>query len=419
MTSMGRLPCIAAILVCVSACGIGASQSSLLHSHAPTPSATAAARPASNAPPPQSSPSPSPTLRAATLTCRSGDGGTNQVLIGGLYGETLIYDVSDPVRPQRLCRVEGTSAHLTNGTGTLYLDQQSAERTNIVFHRFSDGREVQTGVVPAGTNKAAWLPNGVLAAYSVDVPQPAGVSGRTVQVYQYAQGASSPIFTYRVGAIGCMCRFGLPQPVLAVSPDGRYLVAGWSAGKGSDPLAIYRLTDAERVATLEPSVIGAFWDRIGARLFLTRSGLDLPQVWTPQSGVADLKATGPWSFFPSQSPDSLKIVYTAYSDPTTIQPRVYVYDVNTATSNPLIDKMRTQVLFVKKGWVWYLEEEACEPSACGAPWGTRPTGKVFAMQLSTGTETQVQFAGGENPVMPTSDVNWLSFTPGELWSLPG
>jgi hypothetical protein len=47
-------------------------------------------------------------------------------------------------------------------------------------------------------------------------------------------------------------------------------------------------------------------------------------------------------------------------------------------------------------------------SACGI-------GKVFAMQLSTGTETEVSFAAGENPVMPTKDVNWISFTPGEFW----
>jgi hypothetical protein len=34
---------------------------------------------------------------------------------------------------------------------------------------------------------------------------------------------------------------------------------------------------------------------------------------------------------------------------------------------------------------------------------------------STGTETEVSFAAGENPVMPTKDVNWISFTPGEFW----
>jgi hypothetical protein len=81
----------------------------------------------------------------------------------------------------------------------------------------------------------------------------------------------------------------------------------------------------------------------------------------------------------------------------------------------LIDKLRSQVLFVKDGWVWYLEEAACDPAACNAPGGTQPTGKVFAMQIGGGGETEVTFAIEENPVAPSDGINPVLFGPGEFW----
>ena len=62
---------------------------------------------------------------------------------------------------------------------------------------------------------------------------------------------------------------------------------------------------------------------------------------------------------------------------------------------------------VKPGWVWYLEETACDPgqSGCG-PWGTRPSGKVLAMNLADGVERQVDFLYAEE----TTDL-----VPGEFW----
>ena len=64
--------------------------------------------------------------------------------------------------------------------------------------------------------------------------------------------------------------------------------------------------------------------------------------------------------------------------------------------------MRSQVVFVKDGWVWYFEEVAC--TACAG--GTKPSGKVFAMNLSGGAETPVAFAAGEAPP---------DLEPGEFW----
>ena len=165
-------------------------------------------------------------------------------MIGGQYRTTLIYDVTDPVHPQLQCRLLNTSAHLESGFNFIYLDPRSADRTNIVIRWFADGNEGPAGVLPVWATKAAWLPTGTLSAYTVRLESAGDKPAGSMQVWQYLQGTSLLVYTYRIGFGGChFCRFGLPQQVLAVSPDGQYLVAGWISGKGSEPLAVYRLSD--------------------------------------------------------------------------------------------------------------------------------------------------------------------------------
>jgi len=333
-------------------------------------------------------------------------------MIGGQSSTAFIYDVTDPVRPRLQCRVLGTSAHLSGETNFAYLDPRSADQTNIVTHWFADGHERYAGTLPVSVSKGAWLPNGILSAYTVRV-------GESMQVWLYEGGTSSLLFTYPVPAVGCHgCRFGLPHQVLAVSPDASgYLVAGWALGKGGAGLAVYRMYDRTRVATFDKAV-SAFWDRNGHRLFVIGTGGDVAQVWTPESGLSSVAGAAGWSYMAGLSPDGGQVAYTANTDPNspTNSPkwRAFVYDQKTAKTRMLIDTLRTQVLFVRSGWVWYLEEVPCDTGGC-QQMGTVPTGKVFAMQLSSGTETEVTFAAGENPVMPTADVNWLPFTPGEFW----
>jgi hypothetical protein len=80
----------------------------------------------------------------------------------------------------------------------------------------------------------------------------------------------------------------------------------------------------------------------------------------------------------------------------------------------LVDKLRTQALFVKAGWIWYLEERACvDADSCAG--STIPTGGVFAMSLSTGGEIPVTFAAGEDPMTQAGAAGWLAFGPGEFW----
>ena len=351
------------------------------------------------------------------------------VMLAGTFTEShLLYDVSDPLHPRLICSITNTSAHLVTewpsppmgpGDGIAWLKQISANETDVVLHSLTGGNDSRVGIFPFHMQSGAWLPDTSVAAYTIPVPADnANFPTGGTQVWLYSHGLTALLYTYRNGFGDCLCRFGLPPPVLAVSPDGQYIVAGRLAGKGSEPLAVYRVSDRTRMATLD-NVSAAFWDRGGHRLFLESFGTTVAQSWTPEAGASNLPGASFWSYMAGQSPDGTLVAYTAYTDQfatATSALRVYVYDLKAAKTRMLIDKLRTQALFVKDGWVWYLEEAPCDPQACGAPWGTMPTGKVFAMQLSTGAESEVTFASGENPIVqPGGPANWVTFGPGEFW----
>ena len=170
------------------------------------------------------------------------------------------------------------------------------------------------------------------------------------------------------------------------------------------------------VAVFDPGIVSAAWDRTGDRLFLFGTFGTPDQTWTPGTGVSSLPGAEPWQSLAVLSPDGSQVAYTAYLDPIQQQQlRVYVYDVKAGKTRLLTDRQRSQVVFVKDGWVWYLEEAPCGTSdpSCG-PWATQPTGKVFAMDLATGTERQVSFATGEEPGTSAGQ-GLYTFAPGEFW----
>jgi hypothetical protein len=158
--------------------------------------------------------------------------------------------------------------------------------------------------------------------------------------------------------------------------------------------------------------VTAFWDRTGHRLYATgRTGAT--RSWTPEDGFTPLAGATAWPFEVGLSPDGSQVAYTAYQDPANATDlRVFVYDITSHTTRLLANQMRSEVIFVKNRWVWYLEEAKCEPpgQATCPPWGTQPTGKVFAMDLTTGVETPVVFASGESPTALQS--RW---GPAEFW----
>ena len=340
------------------------------------------------------------------------------VLLHGAYGgPQLLYDVSDPVHPRLLCTISNTSAHLFTGDTFEYLKPVSSSETDVILHSLGSGNESVAGSFPFNAVIVSWLPDLSVAAYTLPVPQDSGnFPAGGVAVYLYSNQQATPLVTYRIGIGDCICRFGLPPQVLDISPDGQYVAAGWESGKGSEPIAVYRVADLRLASSFDTSFSSVFWDRTGHRLFLTRFGNNAAQqAWTPEGGVADLAGAAAWSYSPGVSPDGSRVAYTAYSDPINFQQlRVYTYDLKAGTTRMLIDKLRSQVTFVKDGWVWYLEEVACGPTD-GCPGSSQPGNTVYAMNLATGAEQAVSFATGEDPRSQGGVMGWGVVGPGEFW----
>jgi hypothetical protein len=328
----------------------------------------------------------------------------------------LLYDVTDPVRPRLLCKISNTAAHLFTQDTFEYLKPVSATETDVILRSLGSGNESHTGKFPFYVTSGSWLADQTVMAYTM--PQAADnynyPSGGT-QVWLYAQRQTALLFTYRTGIGDCICRFGLPPQVLAVSPDGQYVVAGWVAGKGSEPLAVYRVSDRSKVTSFDSSVIGALWDRSGHRLFLTSFTPTAEQSWTPEAGVSKLAGAANWSYAPGLSPDGSQVAYTAYVDPNNqVDPRIYAYDVKAGTTQMLVDQLRTQVIFAKDGWVWSLDERVCLP-ADRCPGATMPSGRVYAINLSTGVNTEINWGYGDDPHGQGGISGWGVFAPGEFW----
>ena len=328
------------------------------------------------------------------------------VLLGG-----MLYDVADPTHPRRLCKVTNTAAHIWTGDTFTYLKTESASSTSVVLHSIGSGNESVAAHIPYPGLDAPgpfsttwWAPDGSIAATTIQPSQATG--GDRSRVWIYTPGFTGELFSYTYPIGGCPCRFGVPKPTLAISPDRQYLVAGWPFGKGAEGLAVYRLSDRMLVKTFDTTSSVALWDRTGHRLFLSGSGGSAS--WTPEGGQVTLAGAQPWAVLAGLSPDGSQVAYTGYldsADPKSL--RVFVYDIKADKTTMIRDALRSQVVFVKPGWVWYLEETSCDAgdTTCG-PWGTKPSGKVLAMNLADGVERQVDFGYAED----TTDL-----TPGEFW----
>ncbi len=329
-----------------------------------------------------------------------------------LIGQSL-YEVSDATHPKLLCTISNTSAHLYTADTFTYI-RWSGEGTEVVLHSIGSGNEsVISGFTlallrPSWGGFGAFSPDGTVAANAV-----AGTDGsgnQTIQIWLFSGRSVGELYEFLQPLTDCICRFGIPPPVLAFSADGQYLVSGWPVGKGATPFAVYRVADRVRVASFDPSTSFAAWDWTGHHLYV--SGMAGSQSWTPETGAVVLKSATQWPYDAGTSPDGAGVAYTAYVDPADPKTlRVYAYDFAGASSRLLVNRLRSEVVFVKPGWVWYLEEAACDPAAPNcAPWGTAPTGRVFAMDLKVGAETPVVFASPQTTSSPNFD-----WGPGEFW----
>jgi len=420
-----RFPCIRklsaaiVILLLVTACGTRSTARSTPGDSrvSATPSASASltgsASPTASVTPPGSlSASASPS--GPSVTCTTGVAAQNLVLMGGENAGYLLYEVSDPVRPKLLCRITSTSAHIVNAASIAYVKGVSPTETDVTVRALQTGVEVVAARFPFAAQgspfaTASWRPDGSLLVYTASPDNPG--PGSTAQVWLYSDQTLKLLTTYPWPLTDCICRFGFPPQENALSADGQFVVSGWPVGKGAEPFQVYRVADRKQVQVFDLTVSEVIWDRTGHRLYLIGQGG--VRSWTPEAGITTLTGASAWSFFPSLSPNDSQAVYTAYIDQGQKEPRAFTYDFATAVTHQLSSLPRTQVMFVKSGWVWYLEEAACQSGQGQCPpWGSAPTGKVYAQDLATGHESEVVFAAGEGVPVAT---NWYLFQPQDLW----
>jgi WD40 repeat protein len=350
---------------------------------------------------------------APSVTCGSGITAQALVLIGGPM-QSMLYEVSDPLHPRLLCRVKLASAHIAGADSLAYLLPVTPSETDLMVHSLPSGTDTKAATFPfiagsawSNATEGAWRPDGSLLAYSL----PAGGTDSNAEVWLYADRSFKLLRTYPVPPTDCICRFGLPPQVNAFSADGQYLVSGWPVGKGAQPFVVSRVSDRSQVHAFDLSVTQVLWDRTGHRLFLI--GPSGVQAWTPEAGTVNLPGASQWTFLPSMSPDGSAVVYTAYVDQAQTELRVFRYDLATGSTRMLSDQDRSQVLFVKSGWVWYLEEANCtEGQGSCPPGGSGPSGTVFAQNLATGQETAVTFNPGDAPDVVS---NWSLFQLQDIW----
>ena len=328
-----------------------------------------------------------------------------------LIGQAL-YEVGDPVHPRLLCQTAYTVAHLFTSDTFEYLRPYGAG-TQVILHSIGSGNESVILTLPAPmallsgpfSKAGAWTLDGGAAATAVEATDTSG--NPQIQVWLYSEASAHMLYAFQMPRLGCFCRFALPAPTLAFSPDNEYLVSGWPIGAGSVPMKVFSVSGHFQVGALDPGDTSALWSRTGHTLYGV--GAAAPAImWMPDNDQRTLLHAPAMPYMAGLSPDGQDIAFTGYS-PTGAQSALRLYDYNLpmASTRTLLDASRSEVTFVKDGWVWYREEIACT----GCPGGTQASDKVFALNLTAGgSETPVVFAAGENPAELNS-----GWGPGEFY----
>jgi hypothetical protein len=316
-----------------------------------------------------------------------------------------IYEVTDPVHPRLLCEVANTKAHLFTGDTFEYIRRSGDQGTEVVLHSMGSGNERVVSGWPikllddSGRAMGDWTPDGDTAASLV--PAVDGAGRAVLQVWLFAQSQTNILYQFLTPK-----QPEQSTPTLAFSSDGQYLVSGWPASPSGYPLYVFQIGKHDPVQTLDVADTIALWSRTGHTLYLSSPESKSTRSWTPEFGFTPLPGASDWTHLPSLSPDGAMVAYTAHADlQRQTGTAVYVYD-SKAEATRLISQARSEVTFVKDGWVWYIAEQSC--GEC--PGGTAALGPIYAMNLSTPVEQEVAFAAGESPF----DTK-LYWGPAEFW----
>jgi hypothetical protein len=168
-----------------------------------------------------------------------------------------------------------------------------------------------------------------------------------------------------------------------VSPEtGQFLVLR----SGDNTVAFLPPSGTSTNATM------AVWARTGDTLYYRdQSGV---RSWDAAATAVGTLIGGLRWYDPAVSLDGRQIAFTDFD--TKGVPHVRTYDLTRHQVNPTSGQARSHPIFVNADVVWSVEEQACSGECLGGP--TSTTGKVFAYNLKTSSET----------ALPFTDVNTLS-----------
>jgi len=189
---------------------------------------------------------------------------------------------------------------------------------------------------------------------------------------------------------------------LEYSPDDKYLlmVDTFVGNQGQAPetgqFLVLRTAD-NSVAFLPPSGTSAnatmaTWARHSNRLYY-RDAVGV-RTWDAEVHSVGTLAGGLHWYDPAASPDDRWLAYTDID--ANFVPHVKLYDLQGNSSVTTAPAPRSHPIFITGDTLWYLEEQACTSECLGGP--SQPSGKVFAYNLTTKSET----------TLPFSDVHSLS-----------
>jgi len=324
-----------------------------------------------------------------------------------------IYDVTDPVHPKLVCSFANTVAHLFTGDTFEYLRETgdaNGRGTEVVLRSIGSGNERVVAGWPLALLEGpfgmtdAWTADGNAAASAVAWTDPAGK--QWIEIWLFAQPNKMFLYSFAQPLTDCVCRFGIPPPTLAFSPDSQYLVAGWPVGKNPTPLKVFSLADHVQVGALDPGDTTALWDRTGHVLYASGASAPLG-YWTPEGGLRPMLHGPALQYMAGLSPNGQEIAYTGYASPgDQLNVRVFAYGIPMAYTRMLDDQARSDVTFVKDSWVWYFGEVPCADCAGGSA----ANGPLYAMDVTHLIKQQVVFAAGESPADLQS-----GWSPGEFW----
>src|SRR2546429_4554676 len=226
MTNMRIL--VLAVLLGLTACGsVGASAART------SPSASASsssASPATSSPTAATgskaspTPSPVPSPVAASITCS-----TTATAALTVLARNLVYDVSDPLHPRRVCRGTNTEIQLAGGTSIAYVTAKNGKAV-VMRHELTTGAETLAGTLPFDPRNgfATWTPDGQLEAYAADE-----------NIHLWSGGADHVLYGIPPFFGGFESRWSSPRGIAAFSPNGTYLAFADPVDTSSQNLRIF------------------------------------------------------------------------------------------------------------------------------------------------------------------------------------